>query len=64
MRNNVGKLVFCWLMNGQRMGRNADDLRDMAEAIVEIIVIVHGTANAHGEDSASAFETLCKDLDM
>jgi hypothetical protein len=49
---------------GQRMGKNADDLRDLAEAIVEIIVIVHETVSIHGEGSASAFEKLCKDLNQ
>ena len=51
------------VFDAQRMGRNSDDLRDLAEAIVEIIVIVHETVSAHGDDSTSAFEMLCQDLD-
>jgi hypothetical protein len=46
------------------MGKNVDDLRDLAESIVEIIVIVHETINTHGESSVSAFEDLCKDFDQ
>ena len=45
------------------MGKNVDDLRDLAECIVEVIVIVHKTVNTHGEVSASAFEDFCEDFD-
>ena len=46
------------------MGQNVDDLRDLAESIVEIIVIVHKTIDMHDERSISAFEALCKDFDQ
>jgi hypothetical protein len=46
------------------MGKNIDDLRDLAESIVEIIVIVHETINTHSGSLVSAFVDLCKDFDQ
>jgi hypothetical protein len=48
----------------QRVSRNKDDLKILAESIVAIIVIVRDRVLAHGESVLPRCSTLCNDLNQ
>lgn len=63
---NYGLHVLCLLiMMGttiQRVGKNNDDLKDLAQAVVDITVIIRDEVLAHGEGSGTRFKSMCEDF--
>jgi hypothetical protein len=46
----------------QRVGKNNDDLKDLAQAVVDITVIIRDEVLAHGEGSGARFKSMCEDF--